>query len=628
MEEIKELGQVVEKEIYGRKAFWLNWLYGNKIRVPRAIFLPAMNYENIMDQIQNPKFMEKMWYHINKKLKRCNRFAVRSSALDEDGEYSSMAGSYTSFLDIDSDHLVDAISEVLKEARGNKIGIIVQEMIDSTSGGVLFSSNPLNAKKNQININMVNGKNQNLMEGFRTGESLIYNVDKWIKLPHYQVNIDKLNLYKLLMKSRYTEKKAARPVDIEWCISRKKNRLYFLQCRPVTGIFPKQDGIYKVHKKMCGAVPEFLMLSDKVQLRLEAQKLGIPISDAFLLACKCVEPEIPVKTGKIPRSDKCRGYSVVMTFPKRDKGKVLRSFVGNSEAYVEEEMDVQSEIIRVSPYETIDDCLRDYYKRIQGKYWACSVIIQEIYEPLYTGSLCRLPNGYVIEIGKGHFLPKGAAPISRYLCDMEGNVTYSKEVPCWSYKGIVEGNVIQYTCNPRKPKWIRIAEDAVTVIVNTFQALADEGTIIEFGLLKSEKCQPYLIDCTREKGKIDMTAGSLREGVISKGRRTGKLVFLQSDLGNQALEMHLYNEMSSQDIHDEACIFYAEMPGIEFAGILNKYDPGSIGFVFKEGSALCHFSLLLREKGIPAITGFDGRDLKANGCYRLDTESKEKLLEM
>ena len=42
--------------------------------------------------------------------------------------------------------------------------------------------------------------------------------------------------------------------------------------------------------------------------------------------------------------------------------------------------------------------------------WLCITIIQEIFDPIFTGIAKKIEDGFLIEIAKGHFLPKGVVP--------------------------------------------------------------------------------------------------------------------------------------------------------------------------------------------------------------------------
>jgi len=48
-------------------------------------------------------------------------------------------------------------------------------------------------------------------------------------------------------------------------------------------------------------------------------------------------------------------------------------------------------------------------------------------------------------------------------------------------------------------------------------------------------------------------------------------------------------------------IFLCRRPNIALLPLLEQYEPGRIGFLFEEGSVLCHLAVVLREKGIPAV---------------------------
>lgn len=142
---------------------------------------------------------------------------------------------------------------------------------------------------------------------------------------------------------------------------------------------------------------------------------------------------------------------------------------------------------------------------------------------------------------------------------------------------------------------------------------------MEFGLLDDGQLTPYLIDCMQEDD-AGLSLETVSQGVISDGKVTGKLIKL--DIGNdrEALDLHFHNKIiDSDNAGDEYRIFYADKPSIQLVDILNLYNPGNIGFLFAGGSMLCHFSVLLRERGIPAIRGVVGDTLQEGKVYQLDT---------
>lgn len=624
---IKTLGDKFTVEEYGAKAYWMNWLYQYKVNIPKAIFLPAVTTDQLEDLWEQEEFQREMKSLLQTKMGKCEWFAIRSSAPEEDSLIFSKAGYYESVLNVKKTTIYKAIKQVVEGAGGDRIGVIVQEMISSTSGGVVFSANPLNASREELLVSMINGHSHNrLLGGERKGESIILNKSGFLYFPDYHVKIDKRHLRKLRLIITKIEKKQGRPVDVEWCVSRKYNRLYFLQCRPVTGLLPLKNDINKINQRLHGMIPFYLAENDKIRIRLEAQKKNIFISDAYLAVCSCQSEEFPITKLDIPRSENCRGYSVVLTFPSRLDNKILRSFVGSNKNSTKLLNDSHSRVIvlKKSRYEDLLECLRDYYNHVKKKYWTFAAIIQEIFDPLYTGNFCQMKDKYVIEIGKGHFMSKGTKPMTKYICDLEGNIQFSKEVSIDRYNGIIEGNIVEYLNDSLERVYID-AND-IKKIIAEFNGLVKEKVIIEFGILNNAARRPYLIDYTREEKERTITPEEIRAGIISRGRREGNIAKLRSGAEWEAFDIHYLNQIFiRQEKSDIKYIFYADSPSIEFTRILEEYEADDIAFVFREGSVLCHFSVLLREKGVPAIVGIQPDDIKENEKYMLDTEKSWKL---
>lgn len=63
-------------------------------------------------------------------------------------------------------------------------------------------------------------------------------------------------------------------------------------------------------------------------------------------------------------------------------------------------------------------------------------------------------------------------------------------------------------------------------------------------------------------------------------------------------------------------IYLCDVPDI---ALKNRLGKNCAGFLFKEGSLLCHLSVLLREKGIPALVGIDENRFSEGEIYEIDT---------
>ena len=98
--EISASDKIVDKNLFGGKAFWLSWLIHNGYNVPFCFFLSSCNVENlpkIKRQLKsNIEFKTVINYFIIKP--DIYDIAIRSSAIQEDSYDKSYAGHFKSFL--------------------------------------------------------------------------------------------------------------------------------------------------------------------------------------------------------------------------------------------------------------------------------------------------------------------------------------------------------------------------------------------------------------------------------------------------------------------------------------------------------------------------------------------------
>ncbi len=92
--------------------------------------------------------------------------AVRSSAVGEDSEGASFAGQHLSVLNVATfSHLISAVAEVVQSALTPsaqsyreklgvegppRMGVVLQELLNSDAAGVMFTRNPLNGAKERV----------------------------------------------------------------------------------------------------------------------------------------------------------------------------------------------------------------------------------------------------------------------------------------------------------------------------------------------------------------------------------------------------------------------------------------------------------------------------------------------
>jgi len=202
--------------------------------------------------------------------------AIRSSATVEDMQTASFAGQYESYLNIIG---VDSILEAVKRCWGSLwmprairyrslndvysthvgMAVLIQEMVDADTAGVMFTMNPLNGRTDEIVINAAYGLGELVVDGSVTPDTFIirknpYTIvsrvigSKEIMAVGYVegstqkvvVPVDKQNeaslsnqeILELASIAREVEQLFGSAQDVEWACAQK--RIYLLQARPVT----------------------------------------------------------------------------------------------------------------------------------------------------------------------------------------------------------------------------------------------------------------------------------------------------------------------------------------------------------------------------------------------------------
>ena len=242
----------MEERVVGGKAYNLDILTKNGINIPRW-FVVTSTEDNF--EVQDNKL-----------------YAVRSSAVGEDGSGNSFAGQMESFLYVKPEDIKARIHDVINSANSDrikfyrkqnglsnadiKVSVIVQEMINSEVSGVAFSSNPIMGKRNEIIISSVFGLGEGLVSGEFNADT--YSVEdnkitKNIAEKPYKIVFDEekgfgtkqvknenpsaSSLIDEQIKEIVQEVKKiveiyGKPQDIEWAY--ESGKLYILQARPIT----------------------------------------------------------------------------------------------------------------------------------------------------------------------------------------------------------------------------------------------------------------------------------------------------------------------------------------------------------------------------------------------------------
>ncbi|KAG1651421.1 putative phosphoenolpyruvate synthase [Nymphon striatum] len=199
------------------------------------------------------------------------KFAVRSSAVGEDGEEMSAAGQMETFLGCKGmDQICISIMKCWASCFGFRaveyrrqngqlinvgMAVVIQNMIAADKAGVLFTRDPLDGNPAVISISANYGIGESFIlvnVSVEDGGIVQYGVSE------EDTNVCCLNANeaeKLAEIGVLVEQSYGNPRDIEWAIS--ENQIYLLQARPITNLHKDTD--YILRNEMNIAMP-----SDKI----------------------------------------------------------------------------------------------------------------------------------------------------------------------------------------------------------------------------------------------------------------------------------------------------------------------------------------------------------------------------
>ena len=608
----------ISSEQFGGKACWLKWLGDNGYPVPKSYFLKAEDFASY-----TPAYYERLKGEFKGLFQPDEQIALRSSGIQEDGKKESKAGNYKTFLRIPSSDfplICEKHKEIASNAaeQGDRAGVVFQQMIDASYSGVLFTSNCTDFSKKELTIHFCKGTGDALVSG-TSGEIEKISVKK--ENPEFHDKTTGAYLLPLVKMGIEIENRLNSPMDIEWCIEKNTGRIFILQCRPMTGLFLERNEIKKVTAQSIGD-DERLKSLDKIKIRLMAERHGLFISDAYIVNCNCTTDEFPFDSIELERSTFCRGYNVVVITPKTIDEEIVRHFVGKKSDAMRSITCNRYSFKTFPEFENLHEALSAIYKQVKAYSWICTMIIQEIFDPKFTGIIKAGTDATIIEIARGHFVAKGVVFMSRYTIGKDG--IHSHEVQQDKYYRILEGHQIEQHSDRQT---IHIGTEDVQNIENQFVPVLKEISCnVEFGLLDCDgNLEPYLIDFTEDNSKEMISSVDVENGIVSHGTICGKLVKIEPADIQQSLNAHCQNTIKDSDDSGEPVIFLCELPDIK---LMEKLGRKHIGFVFKGGSQLCHLSIRLRERHIPALIYEDADSLEINAVYQLDTRKKEALVKI
>jgi len=210
-------------------------------------------------------------------------FAVRSSALDEDGAEHSFAGQLDSFLFVPPDRIPEKVAAVWRSGFSKRIlayrrergltgppqppAVLVQRMITADTAGVAFSADPVSGRRNHTVVSAAYGLGSALVSGEADADTFTVDRNGRVltrsvvtkRLAHRaapgdgegvtsqpvpaaladQPTLTDAEAAEVAALARSTERHFGRPQDIEW--ARSGGRLWLLQSRPITSLATLAD---------------------------------------------------------------------------------------------------------------------------------------------------------------------------------------------------------------------------------------------------------------------------------------------------------------------------------------------------------------------------------------------------
>lgn len=197
-------------------------------------------------------------------------YAVRSSALNEDGSKASFAGAYETLTDVKPEDIEEAIRTVQKSADSLRveeyaknqaiakegIAVVIQEYVKPEFAGVVFTSDPITGSAARMIGNYVKGEGELLVSGSANAEEFVFDAIKYSYSGNEEFGRYAKKLFGYCKKIRDLWNA---PMDIEWAVSGGK--VYILQARPITSLVREKEDTYLINGSLGG---EYLLTKTNV----------------------------------------------------------------------------------------------------------------------------------------------------------------------------------------------------------------------------------------------------------------------------------------------------------------------------------------------------------------------------
>jgi len=238
--DILQLQQVCDTSA-GGKAYGLARLLAMRLRVPPGFVIRNARADAL------PAGLERHYRALGG-----GKVAVRSSALGEDGSDASFAGQYDTVLNVEGlEELHRAIAHCAASiasaharsyqraqsgAATATMNVVIQRMVDARVAGVVFTADPVSARRDLLVIDAVAGLGEALVSGEATPDHYAVHGSGAIvrrQLVGEKALLSDAEIGAIAAQARAAAAHEGHPLDLEWAMD-QDGCLFWLQARPVT----------------------------------------------------------------------------------------------------------------------------------------------------------------------------------------------------------------------------------------------------------------------------------------------------------------------------------------------------------------------------------------------------------
>lgn len=501
--------------------------------------------------------------------------AVRSACLAEDMQNQSFAGIYESVLNVKSiEYLKKSIltvynsfysfSAILERRQSesnvseNKVFIILQNMVNPSFSGVAFSRHPLN-DRDEAYIEYVEGLGEGLVSGQKVSQQLLSDAKSNDKRIAWKQISSMLNSAKELLKQ---------DVDIEWAF--ESGETWLLQVRPITsksknenegrvvgelGIWPLYD---ELPSSLKNSLPDYAIYFNKKRK---------PLIDIASQYQEKQPKSIILRTNK-------------KHFERKELRKELEEGFVSNQVVLDFSKSMRQLVIDKK------DLIEKIERMITDDNHTYTIVIRDFIKGDY-GLITRKINvndtvKLVAEISEDGLLGINRGSASSKLIVIEENLKCE----------LLNAKQIKQLANVTNEAVVRLGDSQIEWVLSNNDLFALDYSLVEKNNLK-------LTDDSR---------------IMSEGYARGSIFMIQDTIEMEDYSVapsmsltevpdsseygHLFSSIVT-DISKQASnpIIKARRPYAALASLI----PFASGFIFEDGSLLCHLGVLLREKRIPAI---------------------------